>query len=324
MVVRLDCAISTFTLINLKNNINLYMSYPVAKTKNQVERYIISQKAPTADTNKLIEYLRSLELNILITGATGSGKSSTINALFNIDKAKVGIDPDPETFDIQKFELDGLILWDTPGLGDDINKDKIYSRIIKTKLLEKKLDGTYLIDLVLVIVDGSTRDFGTSYEIINNVVLPNLGKNPSNRVIVAINQADIAMKGREGWNYEENCPTSIGKEFLDKKVLSVSRRIEASTGININPIYYSAGYKDRIESLAPYNLIKLLSLIVTSVPTEKRVVFRNNTITAKQDNWKYDDKIEDYGKKTRDSMTVEVIAKVAVSLIGGIFGFFFG
>ena len=62
-----------------------------------------------------------------------------------------------------------------------------------------------LIDLVLVILDGSTRDLGTSYELINNVIIPNLGENKKDRILVAINQADAAMKGRH-WDYNTNKP----------------------------------------------------------------------------------------------------------------------
>lgn len=32
-------------------------------------------------------------------GVTGSGRSSTINAICNVEKAKVGYGPDPETKD---------------------------------------------------------------------------------------------------------------------------------------------------------------------------------------------------------------------------------
>ena len=40
---------------------------------------------------------------------------------------------------------------------------------------ERDEKGNLLIDLVLVILDGSTRDLGTSYELINSVIIPNLG-----------------------------------------------------------------------------------------------------------------------------------------------------
>ena len=63
--------------------------------------------------NKLYNNIRKLKaekINLLITGATGCGKSSTINALFDLDIAKVGCSPTPETMEIKKYELDNLIL----------------------------------------------------------------------------------------------------------------------------------------------------------------------------------------------------------------------
>ena len=67
---------------------------------------------------KNVMRLKDNKINIMITGATGCGKSSTINALFDTEVAKVGVGVDPETMEIEKYELDNLILWDTPGLGD--------------------------------------------------------------------------------------------------------------------------------------------------------------------------------------------------------------
>lgn len=66
---------------------------------------------------KNVMRLKDNKINIMITGATGCGKSSTINALFDTEVAKVGVGVDPETMEIEKYELDNLILWDTPGLG---------------------------------------------------------------------------------------------------------------------------------------------------------------------------------------------------------------
>lgn len=39
--------------------------------------------------------------------------------------------------------------------------------------------------MVLVLLDGSSRDLGTSYELINSVIIPNLGENAEKRIIVA-------------------------------------------------------------------------------------------------------------------------------------------
>lgn len=49
---------------------------------------------------KNVMRLKDNKINIMITGATGCGKSSTINALFDTEVAKVGVGVDPETMEI--------------------------------------------------------------------------------------------------------------------------------------------------------------------------------------------------------------------------------
>lgn len=149
------------------------------KVLDALESDIMNADIPDSEKNKLMKnYLRLKEqkINLMITGATGCGKSSTINALFNTEVAKVGVGVESETMDITKYELDNLILWDSPGLGDGKEKDRRHTENIINKLHEQDADGNLLIDLVLVILDGSTKDLGTSYELINQVIIPNLGE----------------------------------------------------------------------------------------------------------------------------------------------------
>ena len=226
-------------------------------------------------TEKRKLYLKEQKLNLMITGATGCGKSSTINALFDLDVAKIGTGPNLETMEITRYDLDNLILWDTPGLGDGKEADARYTKNIVNKLLEKDEKGNFLIDLVLVILDGSLRDLSISYELINNVIIPNLGENKKNRILVAINQADMAMKGRY-WNYKENKPEPKLVEFLEEKVKSVGKRIKEATGLDITPIYYSAGFKEDGIKQNPYNLSKLLYYIIKHTPKEKRASYAQN------------------------------------------------
>lgn len=268
--------------------------------------------------------LKNEKMNIMIVGATGCGKSSTINALFDTEIAKVGIGADPETMEIKKYELDNLILWDTPGLGDGKEADNRHAKNIIHKLAEVDAQGNALIDLVLVILDSGTRDLGTSYELINNVIIPNLGADKEGRILVALNQADMAMKSRH-WDYDKNEPDSTLKEFLDKKAASVKNRIFEGTGVNVTPIYYSAGYKEEGEEQSrPYNLSKLLYYIVKATPAEKRAVYINN-INQDENMWKDDDELLDYGEETRNTIVMSVIkgasagAKIGEQ-IGGVFG----
>ncbi|MGN0691753.1 MAG: GTPase family protein [Oscillospiraceae bacterium] len=250
---------------------------------------------------KNIQNLRNQKVNILITGATGCGKSSTINALFEKDIAKVGVTPDPETMTIEKYEYDNLILWDSPGLGDGKENDLRHSKNIIKKLTETDADGNALIDLVLVIIDGSSRDMGTSYQLINNVIIPTMGKDRSSRILVAINQCDIAMKGKgHHWDYENNKPDAELTTYLEKQVESIHKRIKESTGVDITPIYYCAGYKDGDDIQRPYNLVKLMLFIIEHSPKEKRLVYAQN-MSKDPDVWKDSDEIRDYHKQIKNS-----------------------
>lgn len=216
--------------------------------------------------------MKEERVNLMITGCTGCGKSSTINALFNAEKAKVGTGPNPETMDIQCYELDNLILWDTPGLGDGVEADERHKKNIIRMLHETNEKGEQIIDLVLVIIDGSNKDMGTAYNLINNVIIPNLGESPEKRILIAINKADAAMLGRN-WNNDEHRPMPKLIEFLDKKAISVRTKIKESTGVDVETIYYSAGYKEEGEPQEPsYNLLKLLLYIIRFTPDNKRII----------------------------------------------------
>ena len=269
---------------------------------------------------KNVMRLKEKKINILMTGATGCGKSSTINALFNTEVATVGVGVDPETMEIEKYELDNMTLWDTPGLGDGKEADNRHAKNIIRKLSEMDSEGNALIDLVIVILDGSTRDLGTSYELINNVIIPNLGPNKQDRILVAINQADLAMKGRY-WDFEKNEPQEPLKEFLENKARSVKQRIKEATGVDIDPIYYSAGYKEKgVAQNRPYNLSKLLYYIVKSTPMEKRAIYINN-INEDESMWQDDDELLDYGKETRKTIFDSIVQGAEKGeAIGSIFG----
>jgi hypothetical protein len=266
--------------------------------------------------------LKNTKVNILITGATGCGKSSTINALFNNEKAKIGQGSEPETMDITKYEYDNIVLFDSPGLGDGKEADRRHSENIISKLYEKDNNGDMLIDLVLVILEGGSRDLGTSFELINSVIIPNLGEDKK-RLIVAINQADMAMKGRN-WNHDKNSPEPELVKFLDEKIASTRKRIKEATDVDVEPIYYSAGYKDGDKAQNPYNLSKLLLFIVQHTKSEKRSVFIQD-INKKEEMWKDDDKLINYREETRATMWESVKSAASRGAdIGGSIGAILG
>lgn len=266
-----------------------------------LEEDIMASDIPEAEKTRRLSRLikiRSKKVNIMLVGSTGSGKSSTVNAMFNMDIAKVGVGVDPETSNISKFELDNLIIWDTPGLGDGIESDKRITKEIIAKLNEVDKNGTPLIDMVLVIMDASSKDLGTSYDLINNVLIPCFGKEAGKRILIGLNQSDIAMKGTH-WLADKNKPDDVLKEFLKKKADSVQKRIKEATGLEIAPICYCAGYKEEGgEQRKPYNLTKLLYHIVKMIPKDKRLALADN-INGDADNWCYDDHESDYRGGTK-------------------------
>ena len=275
----------------------------MAKLYDEITRRIsdstMSETEKQAILKKFLE-MQNQKANVLITGATGCGKSSTINALFNTEKAKVGTGVDPETMEIAKYELGSLTLWDSPGLGDGTEADERHSKGIKELLLRKDEHGEMLIDVVIVILDGSSRDMGTSYELIRAVISPCLKED--NRLIVGINQADMAMKGKH-WNDDEHKPDEVLQQFLKEKEESVIKRIKEGTGRSVRVISYSAGYKEEGKPQEqPYNLSKLLYFIIESIPAEKRINVVAQ-INEDQRMWTSDDEIQNYRQEIVKSST---------------------
>ncbi len=201
--------------------------------------------------------------DVMVTGVTGAGKSTTLNTLFQKEVSKVGRGVEPETMTLDSYKLNNSFrLWDTPGLGDGKQRDKEHSKKLVDLLYKdyKNNNKTYgFIDLVLVIIEGSNRDMGTTYKLLNEIIVPNFQKD---RIFVAINQADVAMKGRH-WDFENNKPMKKLKSFLEEQANSIQKRVKEATGVEIiKPIYYSAEYN--------YNIDKLLDLFIDNMPNRKR------------------------------------------------------
>ena len=215
------------------------------------------------DLKDKMNRMRIHPLDVMITGVTGAGKSTTLNSFFGKYVAKVGKGVDPETMELTSYTLnDNARFWDTPGLGDGVSRDRIHAKKIidllyKTYKIDNKIYGW--IDLVLVIIEGVNRDMGTTYRLLNEIIIPNI---QHDRILIAVNQADVAMKGRH-WNNYSNRPDTTLEDFLREQVNSIKRRIRETTGVNIvTPIYYSGEYN--------YNIERLMDLIIDNIPAQRR------------------------------------------------------
>lgn len=221
--------------------------------------------ASEAIRKKIFERNLLMPLDVLLVGATGVGKSSTLNAIFGKSVALVGEGVDPQTQFITSYQVDDYFrIHDSAGLGDGRMADEKHSREIKTQLLERchvPYSSYGFIDLVLVILDGGSRDMGTTFQILESILLQCM---PPDRVIVAINQADMAMKGR-GWNLLLSQPESVLLDFLASKAVSVQHRLKETTGLHIRqPVFYSARFN--------WNVDRLIDHIASHVPSSRRNV----------------------------------------------------
>ncbi|WP_314393573.1 GTPase [Leptotrichia shahii] len=219
------------------------------------------------DIEKKLEKARFRPLDVMVTGVTGAGKSTTLNTIFKKNVATVGNGVDPETMDLDSYSLNDVFrLWDTPGLGDGIANDEIHKRKLVDLLYKTySLDGNIYgwIDSAIVVLEGLNRDMGSTYTLLNEVIVPNI---QADRILVVINQADMAMKGRH-WNKETNRPDEVLVDFLERQALSIQNRVKEATGVTIRkPVYYSAEYG--------YNIEKLLDFIIDNMIVERRPLVR--------------------------------------------------
>ncbi|MDD7642797.1 MAG: 50S ribosome-binding GTPase [bacterium] len=205
--------------------------------------------------------------DIMITGVTGAGKSTTLNSFLKKTVANVGMGVDPETQNISSYELNEYLhFWDTPGLGDGVSRDQQHKTAMKN-LLQKTYpyDGSDYgyIDMCIVILEGQSRDLGTTRTLLNDVVLPNI---QADRIIVAINQADFALRGQH-WDKNKRIPDHVLLQRLEEQASSVQYRVKQDTGITINkPVYYSALYD--------WNVVSFIDEIINQLPIERRQIMR--------------------------------------------------
>ena len=222
----------------------------------------------TYRSNDILKNLRIIgvkPLDIMVTGVTGAGKSTTLNSFFQKNVAKVGDGVDPETMELDSYRLNDFFrIWDTPGLGDGVEIDKIHKKKMLDLLYKKysmKQGGFGFIDMAIIIIEGSNRDMGTTYTLLNEVIVPSIQKD---RILVIINQADMAMKGYH-WDYENNTPDDRLIDFLEEQAISIQKRVKEATGVEIiKPVYYSAEYN--------WNIKAVFDFIIDHMPKKRRII----------------------------------------------------
>lgn len=285
------------------NHSNIDGSREIQELTQSLERLDLSEK-DKIKIAKNIQNVFSQNLNVLIAGATGSGKSTTIRAFF-VDQMseqdrqdlRISDSAKPQTMEIRSYKVGkNLTLWDSPGLGDGTKDDEHIDKI-REKCREKDENGDGLIDLGLVIIGGiASRDLESTFKTID-VLVDELcvGEKDEARVVVAINKCDLAGNNpKVRFDYDKNEPSDELKAELDDKIRGFKARFKENRSSKFRIMYYSAGYYDEKTQThyKSYNLDKLLFFIIQSAPKIKRYIVKG-VINEGVDEGEYKKKIEE-------------------------------
>lgn len=229
-----------------------------------------------------INILKNQKINILIIGASGAGKSETINALLkdagiHNQKALANSGSDSVTTEINSYKIGNCTVFDTPGLGDLPEKDEQHIKKIISKIHEQDVQGNRLINLVIVILSANNlRNLKSEYTLINDVLIPNMAD--AEKLIIAINKIDL-FDDCHFWNLKNNQPTSQLKNTIEIELQKIRIKIKEATNIETTPIYYSAGRRERNKK--PWNLIKLYDEMNKKISSQKKISLAS-TISTEQ------------------------------------------
>ena len=191
---------------------------------------------------KMIKEERKKELSnapkIAIIGKTGVGKSSTINNLFNTN---LGIShfesctqqAEPITISNGKGEI---IIYDMPGLGEDLEKDEQHKREYKSILPQ--------CDVVLWILNISDREMSSQQQHIKEI-----SEYLEGRLVVCANKADILEPAE--WIDSHNLPSVAQEENLKLRIADIRKKLckYIPNLVEDRIVFYSAKRKYRLNDL---------------------------------------------------------------------------
>ena len=212
--------------------------------ENALEK--IPDESVRSKFSRFIEERYKEELNqpprIAIIGATGVGKSSTINALFGTNepishtRAKTAL---PEEITITGANGD-LIIYDMPGIGESIDRDEKHIGAYRD-ILSKS-------DVAVWIVSAPHRSFTYDQFIIRDV-LGQVNKQLLSRLVVGVNKVDLMHPNN--WDTRVNLPSREQEINIQDRLENILYHLrEVIPGFpEQNIVGYSATKRYHLEQL---------------------------------------------------------------------------
>lgn len=241
-------------------------------------------------------------LHILFVGASGVGKSSTINALCEKTQAEVKEGTTLITQGIKSYALDNIMLYDSAGFGIGIQDDENNAKALKELLMQKDEINNPLIDFIIITIDFSVRDLESTYKTIK-IITENLDS--PIRILFALNKCDAMLNSSDSWDYATNQPSQEFKHYLEMQKDNIKKRIEDNTKLkDISIIYYSAGSMKGKEQSKSYNIAKLQHFVLCNLVNLKLFEYQQHT-------QRYEQNFKSNGNKYQGINSADTLIKKA-------------
>ena len=166
-------------------------------------------------------------LNILITGKTGVGKSRLLNALVGKKVAKEGREKKACTANVNPYKviIDNIkvVVWDSPGLQDGTGNDQVYLTMLQDKLKQHGFD------LMIYCIKMDDRRFYPEDQTAIQILTTVLGEDMWKKAVIALTFAnriedpdekdDLAYFMGDQYYWEKDI-----REFLSKLGIDIKLR----------------------------------------------------------------------------------------------------
>lgn len=208
----------------------------------------------------IIEEILNRPPTIGVIGASGTGKSSTINAMFKTNLAISHVVACTKEFrdvnlrvNVTSGQAQGegtlLRIVDAPGLGEDVSRDPLYLEMYRKNLVR--------CDVILWVLAARNRAIA-----LDQMYLKEL-KEFADRIVFGINQVDLVEP--MDWNQRINLPSK--EQEMNIHVITDDRKekLQSVLGRELQVVPYSAKVK--------YNLQELFTILVESCPKPRAWIF---------------------------------------------------
>ena len=136
---------------------------------------------------------------LVIIGECGTGKSSTLNALFNICCPVSHVEACTLNIEQTTSDIEGFGEWtiyDMPGIGESLKTDNKYIEMYKETLPKA--------DVILWTITAGNRALSWMQRTLQ-IINEDVGKEYASNILFVINKADIMYPNN--WNNDNNCPS---------------------------------------------------------------------------------------------------------------------